>query len=75
VTHGCSEMSPKAPHEQVAREDHHCTSQEHEEHEHRIGQVYFDLGNGDALVVTSATAYPGRDSEMAASAPLEHFPF
>ena len=37
--------------------------------EDRIGQLYFDLGNGDALVVAGATIYPGQDAEMAAAAP------
>jgi len=37
-------------------------------HEDRIGQLYFDLGNGDALVVAGTTIYSEQNTEMAADA-------
>ena len=38
-------------------------------HEGRIGQLYFDLGNGNSLVVTGGTTYLGQNTEMTANAP------
>lgn len=33
-------------------------------HEDRIGQLYFDLGGGDTLVVAGGTVYPDQTAEM-----------
>jgi hypothetical protein len=38
-------------------------------HEGRIGQLYFDLGNGDSLVVSGGTVYLGQNTEMTVNAP------
>ncbi|WP_048708177.1 hypothetical protein [Microvirga massiliensis] len=38
-------------------------------HEGRIGQLYFDLGNGDSLVVSGGTVYLGQDTEMTVNTP------
>jgi len=38
-------------------------------HEGRIGQLYFDLGNGNSLVVTGGTTYLGQNTEMTPNAP------
>jgi len=38
-------------------------------HEGRIGQLYFDLGNGDSLVVSGGTIYLGQNTEMTVNAP------
>jgi hypothetical protein len=38
-------------------------------HEGRIGQLYFDLGKGDSLVVSGGTVYSGQDTEMTVNTP------
>ena len=37
-------------------------------HEDRLGQLSFDLGNGNSLVVAGEAIYPGEDVEMAVNA-------
>ena len=37
-------------------------------HQDRLGQLSFDLGDGDSLVVAGEAVYPGGDAEMAAGA-------
>ena len=38
-------------------------------HEDRIGQLYFDLGEGDSLVVAGGSVYPQDGTEMVPGAP------
>jgi hypothetical protein len=37
-------------------------------HQDRLGQLSFDLGGGDSLVVAGEAVYPGAEAEMAAGA-------
>ena len=37
-------------------------------HQDRLGQLSFDLGNGNSLVVAGEAIYPGEDAEMTANA-------
>ena len=37
-------------------------------HQDRLGQLSFDLGNGNSLVVAGEAIYPGKDVEMTANA-------
>jgi hypothetical protein len=37
-------------------------------HQDRLGQLSFDLGNGNSLVVAGEAVYPGEDVEMTANA-------
>jgi hypothetical protein len=38
-------------------------------HEGRIGQLYYDLGKGDSLVVSGGTVYSGQNAEMTVNTP------